>query len=184
MNETGIGIICSGDCYLYAREVFGDGASYLKLGFTNPLPDDLIRDFASKVEKIYIIEENDPYIEEHVRALGIACDGKNIFPRNGEMKPEVIRSVIFGEETPGTMRFAQPSYRVRPRFALAARIAVSSMSLAAARTLWFLGTSVVTRLLPARRITPWRPLSAWEPASALDMGRSKSSTLSRVIRCA
>ncbi len=100
MNETGIGIICSGDCYLYAREVFGDGASYLKLGFTNPLPDDLIREFASKVEKITIIEENDPYIEEYVRALGIACDGKNIFPRNGEMKPEVIRSVIYGEEYP------------------------------------------------------------------------------------
>ena len=98
MHEPAIGIICSGDCYLYAREVFGDGASYLKLGFTNPLPDDLIRDFASKVEKICIIEENDPYIEEHVRALGIACDGKNIFPRNGEMKPEVIRSVIYGEE--------------------------------------------------------------------------------------
>ena len=98
MNEPSIGIICSGDCYLYAREVFGGDASYLKLGFTNPLPDDLIREFASKVEKIYIIEENDPYIEEHVRALGIACDGKNIFPRNGEMKPEVIRSVIYGEE--------------------------------------------------------------------------------------
>ena len=98
MHEPSVGVICSGDCYLYAREVFGDSASYLKLGFTNPLPDDLIRDFASKVEKICIIEENDPYIEEHVRALGIACDGKNIFPRNGEMKPEVIRSVIYGEE--------------------------------------------------------------------------------------
>jgi len=98
INKPSVGIICSGDCYLYAREVFGGDASYLKLGFTNPLPDDLIREFASKVEKIYIIEENDPYIEEHVRALGIACDGKNIFPRNGEMKPEVIRSVIYGEE--------------------------------------------------------------------------------------
>jgi len=98
MGEPGVGIICSGDCYLYAREVFGDGASYLKLGFTNPLPDGLIREFASKVEKIYIMEENDPYIEEHVRALGIACDGKNIFPRNGEMKPEAIRAVIYGEE--------------------------------------------------------------------------------------
>jgi len=98
MHEPGIGIICSGDCYLYAREVFGDGASYLKLGFTNPLPDELIREFASKVEKVYIIEENDPYIEDYVRALGIECDGKNIFPRNGEMKPEVIRSVMFGEE--------------------------------------------------------------------------------------
>ncbi len=100
MHEPAIGIVCSGDCYLYAREVFGDGASYLKLGFTNPLPDDLIREFASKVENIYIIEENDPYIEDHVRALGIPCDGKNIFPRNGEMKPEVIRAVMYGEEYP------------------------------------------------------------------------------------
>ncbi len=100
MHEQRIGIICSGDSYLYAREVFGEGASYLKLGFTNPLPDDLIREFASKVEKVYIIEENDPYIEEHVRALGIACGGKNLFPRNGEMKPEVIRSVIYGEKYP------------------------------------------------------------------------------------
>ena len=100
MHETSLGIICSGDCYLYAREVFGEGASYLKLGFTNPLPDELICEFASKVEKIYIIEEDDPYIEERVRALGIACDGKNIFPRNGEMTPEVIRSVVYGEEYP------------------------------------------------------------------------------------
>lgn len=98
MGDPALGIICSGDCYLYAREVFGDSASYLKLGFTNPLPDGLILEFASKVGKIYIIEENDPYIEEHVRALGVACDGKNLFPLNGEMKPEVIRSVVFGEQ--------------------------------------------------------------------------------------
>ena len=98
LGETKTGIICSGDCYLYAREVFGESASYLKLGFTNPLPDQMIKDFASKVEKLYIIEENDPYIEQHVRALGIDCDGKNLFPLNGEMTPEVIRRVIFGEE--------------------------------------------------------------------------------------
>ena len=97
-GDTRIGIICSGDCYLYAREVFGDEASYLKLGFTNPLPAEMIKDFASKVDKVYIIEENDPYIEDFVRALGIACDGKNIFPRNGEMLPEVIREVIYGEK--------------------------------------------------------------------------------------
>lgn len=97
-NDTAIGIICSGDCYLYAQEVFGETASYLKLGFTNPLPDQLIQDFAGKVDKLYIIEENDPYIEAHVRALGIECDGKNIFPLNGEMTPEVIRKVIFGQE--------------------------------------------------------------------------------------
>ena len=76
-HDTKLGIICSGDCYLYACEVFGDGASYLKLGFTNPLPDQMILDFASKVEKIYIIEENDPYIEEAVRSLGFKPLGKS-----------------------------------------------------------------------------------------------------------
>jgi indolepyruvate ferredoxin oxidoreductase alpha subunit len=99
-GDTSIGIICSGDCYLYAREVFGEGASYLKLGFTNPLPDQLIREFAEKVDHIYILEENDPYLEQHVRALGIVCDGKNLFPLNGEMTPEVIRRVVFGEQYP------------------------------------------------------------------------------------
>ncbi|NLA79250.1 MAG: indolepyruvate ferredoxin oxidoreductase subunit alpha, partial [Chloroflexi bacterium] len=106
-GDTKVGIICSGDCYLYAREVFGDDASYLKLGFTNPLPAEMIKDFASKVEKIYIIEENDPYIEDFVRALGIECDGKNIFPRNGEMLPEVIREVIYGEKIEADTELAE-----------------------------------------------------------------------------
>jgi len=106
-GDTKIGIICSGDCYLYAREVFGDEASYLKLGFTNPLPAEMIKDFASKVEKIYIIEENDPYIEDFVRALGIECDGKNIFPRNGEMLPEVIREVVYGEKIEADTELAE-----------------------------------------------------------------------------
>ncbi|MEA4812457.1 MAG: indolepyruvate ferredoxin oxidoreductase subunit alpha [Anaerolineaceae bacterium] len=91
-----LGIICSGDCYMYAREVFGDDASYLKIGFSNPLPDELIREFAGQVEELYIIEENDPYMEEHVRAMGIACKGKDLFPSNGEMIPEVIRQAVFG----------------------------------------------------------------------------------------
>lgn len=97
-GNPAIGIICSGDCYLYAREVFGEEASYLKLGFTNPLPKQMIRDFAARVGKLYIIEENDPYIEDFVRALGLACHGKDLFPRNGEMIPEVIREAVFGEK--------------------------------------------------------------------------------------
>ena len=100
IHDTKIGIICSGECYLYAREVFGDSASYLKLGFTNPLPDQMIKDFAQKVDHIYILEENDPYLEQHVRALGIECDGKNLFPSNGEMTPEVIRQAVYGSEYP------------------------------------------------------------------------------------
>ncbi|MBQ1390465.1 MAG: indolepyruvate ferredoxin oxidoreductase subunit alpha [Firmicutes bacterium] len=86
-----IGVIASGVSYYYAKEVFGETASYLKLGFTNPLPADLIRGFAAKVETLYIIEEDDPYIEEFVQRLGIACHGKDTFPTYGEMTPDVLR---------------------------------------------------------------------------------------------
>ena len=96
-NRGKIGIITSGGVYEYAREVFGNDASYLKLGFTNPLPTTLIEEFAGKVEILYIIEENDPYIEDHVRKLGIACKGKELFPFTGEMTPDVIRKSVFGK---------------------------------------------------------------------------------------
>ena len=99
-NETEIGVIASGVSYSYAKEVFGNTASYLKLGFTQPLPTEKIREFCSKVKKVYVIEENDPYIEEHVRMLGFNCHGKDVFPAYGEMLPEVIRQAVFGGTKP------------------------------------------------------------------------------------
>jgi TPP-dependent indolepyruvate ferredoxin oxidoreductase alpha subunit len=65
MGDTKIGIIASGIAYQYAREAFGDGASYLKLGMVYPLPVRLIEDFASKVDKLYVIEELDDIFETH-----------------------------------------------------------------------------------------------------------------------
>lgn len=97
LNDTKVGIIASGMCINFAKEVFGKDASYLKLGFTFPMPDEKIKEFASKVEKIYVIEENDEFIEEHVKALGINCNGKNVFPSYGEMTPDVIRKAIYGK---------------------------------------------------------------------------------------
>ncbi|SFJ59415.1 indolepyruvate ferredoxin oxidoreductase alpha subunit [Terrisporobacter glycolicus] len=97
LNDTKVGIIASGMCINFAKEVFGKDASYLKLGFTFPMPDEKIREFASKVEKIYVIEENDEFIEEHVKALGINCNGKDVFPPYGEMTPDVIRKAIYGK---------------------------------------------------------------------------------------
>ncbi len=97
MGDTRVGVIASGICYYYAKEVFGDAASYLKLGFTNPLPANLIKDFCSKVDRVYILEENDPYIEEFVKQQGCACIGKELFPSYGELTPEVIRSCIEGK---------------------------------------------------------------------------------------
>ncbi len=97
-----IGVIASGICYYYGREVFGEDASYLKLGFTNPMPEKLVRDFCDRMETVYILEENDPYIEEFVARLGVSCEvhGKDIFPPYGEMTPDVIRMAAFGKSLP------------------------------------------------------------------------------------
>lgn len=97
MNSEEIGIIASGVCYTYAKEVFKDKASYLKLGFTNPIPDKKIKEFASKVKKVYVIEENDKFIEDQVKAMGINVIGKDIFPYTGEMTPDVIRKLMLNE---------------------------------------------------------------------------------------
>lgn len=96
-NQSKIGVISSGACYYHAREVFGDNASYLKLGFTNPLPDLKISDFCKDMETIYVIEENDPYIESMVRELGYDCLGYDFFPFSGEKTPDVIRKAVYGE---------------------------------------------------------------------------------------
>ena len=97
INNTEIGVIASGMCINFAKEVFGKEASYLKLGFTFPMPDKKIKEFANKVRKIYVIEENDEFIEEHVKALGIECHGKDTFPAYGEMTPDVIRQAVYGK---------------------------------------------------------------------------------------
>ncbi|MBP5292016.1 MAG: indolepyruvate ferredoxin oxidoreductase subunit alpha [Lachnospiraceae bacterium] len=99
-TATRVGVIASGISYFHAKEVFGDTASYLKLGFTNPLPAKMIKSFCEGLDKVYIIEENDPYIEEFVRQLGVGCEivGKDVFPPYGEMTPDVIRACAFGEK--------------------------------------------------------------------------------------
>ena len=97
--STKIGIISSGVAYQYAREVFGEDASYLKLGMTFPMPMELIKEFASKVEKIYVIEEVDPYIENHLKMAGIPCIGKELIPSFGELNTDIVRKALLGKET-------------------------------------------------------------------------------------
>jgi len=97
-HNSSTGVITSGIAFEYAKEAFGDSADYLKLGFTHPLPKEMISDFCDKHDKVYIIEENDPYIEDFVRALGKECYGKDIFPYTGEMTPDVIRRVVLEQE--------------------------------------------------------------------------------------
>lgn len=113
LNDSKIGVVTSGCCYRFAKEVFGDDVSYLKLGFTNPLPKALIKDFASKVDKIYVIEENDPIIENQLKVLGIDCLGKDIFPYRGEMTQDVIRKSIYGQ-TEETISYDEDKVISRP----------------------------------------------------------------------
>ena len=73
MGDGKVGVVTSSIAYEYAREVFPEGTSFLKLGLTFPLPMDLIRDFASRVEKLYVIEELEPFMEDQIKAAGIPC---------------------------------------------------------------------------------------------------------------
>lgn len=93
-----VGIITSGVAYTYAQEVFGSDASYLKLGFTFPLPMDKIRAFAKEVETLYIVEELEPFIEEQLKAVGIDCIGKDLIPRIGELNPDIVAKALLGKE--------------------------------------------------------------------------------------
>jgi len=97
MNSDEIGIITSGCSYMYVKEVMGDNASILKIGMPNPLPVKLIKDFAAKVKKLYVIEELDPIIETHVKALGIEVIGKELFSPLGEFSQSTI-AAAFGLE--------------------------------------------------------------------------------------
>ncbi len=94
-----VGIISSGVASQYALEVIPD-ASFLLIGMSHPLPEKMIRDFAASVEKLYVIEELEPYIEEYVKTLGIEIIGKDAFPRCGELNPELIRMGLTGEKIP------------------------------------------------------------------------------------
>lgn len=97
-NGSSIGIISAGIAYLYAKEALGDKADYLKLGMVYPLPKKLITDFAAKHDKVYVIEELDPILENHCRSLGIEVIGKEAFTLLGEYTPRMIAKAVLGEE--------------------------------------------------------------------------------------
>ena len=110
-ENNSLGIITSGTCYEYVREVFGESVSVLKLGLVNPLPEKLINDFAKKVERVIVIEELDPVIENHCKALGISVEGKNLFPIVGEFSQSIIAKTLGMPEKPHLEKEALP---VRP----------------------------------------------------------------------
>ncbi len=98
-----LGIITSSTSYQYAKEIFGDDAGVLKLGMINPLPVDLIIDFVARFEKVLVLEELDPIIEEHCRKLGLSVVGKELLPVCGEFSQNMLRKLL-GIKVPETLK--------------------------------------------------------------------------------
>jgi len=95
MNDTKVGIITAGIAYQYAREACPN-ASFLKLGMIHPLPEKLIREFVSKVDVCYVIEELDPVLERQIKAMGLAVRGKEEFTLLGEYSASMLREKLCG----------------------------------------------------------------------------------------
>ncbi len=99
INEgSKIGVITAGVCYQYAKEALGNKASYLKLGCVYPLPINKIKEFASKFDKVYVIEELDDVIETHCKKNGVDVIGKDVFTYLGEYSQSYIAEVVLGEK--------------------------------------------------------------------------------------
>ncbi|CUH94247.1 hypothetical protein P22_0313 [Propionispora sp. 2/2-37] len=92
-------VITSGIAYQYAREALGERATYLKLGFTYPLPEKAIREFAALHDTLYVIEEGEPFLEEQIRAMGVNVVGKEFFPAIGELNSQMIKEKLLGEKS-------------------------------------------------------------------------------------
>ena len=112
-NGSKIGIITAGIAYAYAKEALGDSADFLKLGMVYPLPEKKIVEFAKKYDKVFVIEELDPVIESHCKALGVDVCGKECFTLLGEYTPAMIKKAVLGEDAPEVLS-ADEAIPVRP----------------------------------------------------------------------
>ena len=112
-NGSKIGIITAGIAYMYAKEALGDKADFLKLGMVYPLPEKKIKDFAAKYDKVFVIEELDPVLEDYCKSLGIQVIGKEVFTLLGEYTPGMIKKAVLDEAAPAVSEAKEP-IPVRP----------------------------------------------------------------------
>ncbi len=118
-RDRSLGIVCNGVAYQYAREVFPQ-ASILRLGMTYPLPKDLVRRFANGVQRLLVLEELDPFLEEEIRLLGLPVLGKEVFPICGELDPSTVREcairagLLAESERPPAVEIPSPPLPARP----------------------------------------------------------------------
>ena len=99
-NGSKIGVITAGIAYMYAKEALGESADFLKLGMVYPLPEKKIKDFAAKYDKVYVVEELDPVIEDYCKSIGVEVIGKEVFTLLGEYTPNMIKKAILNIDAP------------------------------------------------------------------------------------
>jgi len=113
-GESDVGVITSGVAFGYVREAL-PAANVLKLGLTYPLPLERIKKFAASMKKIFVIEEVDPYLEEHVRAAGVPVEGLKLRPYTGELNLTLVERMLRGEPRDKvTVSLADLKLPVRP----------------------------------------------------------------------
>ena len=112
-NGSKIGIIAGGIAYMYAKEALGDKADYLKIGIVYPLPEKKIKEFASKYDKVFVIEELDPVIEDFCKSIGVDVIGKDVFTLQGEYTPSMIKKAVLDIDAPEFDAIDEPT-PVRP----------------------------------------------------------------------
>lgn len=110
-GDTKCGFITSGVSYLYVKEAFPD-AAVLKLGMCWPLPENKIKKFAASVDELYVVEELDPFLEHHIKAMGVVCHGKDCIPAQGELNTSIVRTSIDPNSAPDL--FAPAELPMRP----------------------------------------------------------------------
>ena len=97
-DNSDIGIVTSGTCYQYVKEVFGDSVSVFKIGLINPMPVKALKDFASKVKRLIVVEELDPIIETHLKNIGLNPEGKSLFSNIGEFSQSDIKRILLNKK--------------------------------------------------------------------------------------
>ena len=175
LRSSSIGVVTSGISYQYVRDVLPD-ASVFKLGLTFPLPKERLKSFASKVDKLFVVEELEPYLEEALMLFGITAQGKEFFPRYGELSPHLVR---VGFQAAGVLE--APKDQVAPSES-------SSPSVGARFPLLCAGCSHATPFLILRELDAvvagdigCYTLGATEPLSSMDTCLSMGSSIGMAV---
>ena len=89
-----LGIITSSTSYQYVKEACGNTYPVLKLGMVWPLPVEKIKTFSAGVGRVVVVEELDGFIEAHCRSIGVAVEGKSLFPCVGELSQNMVAAQL------------------------------------------------------------------------------------------